>query len=133
MEPLLPLFERVRADGFAIELEEGRTEAGGRSNRRKIKFSELPESDADWRRLNEGCAILLNAAQLPVEIGLPWREATPPPRRSAGYLCVQSNPCGQQPDHAPIEPRMHPVLIELISCSDSDPSGGWSRNLVAAV
>jgi len=61
---------------------------------------------------------------------LAWREATPPPRRSAGYLCVQSNPCGQQPDHAPIEPRMHPVLIELISCSDSDPSGGWSSNLV---
>lgn len=60
---------------------------------------------------------------------LAWREATPPPRRSAGYLCVQSNPCGQQPDHAPIEPRMHPVLIELISCSDSDPSGGWSSNL----
>jgi hypothetical protein len=25
---------------------------------------------------------------------------------------------------------MHPVLIELISCSDSDPSGGWSSNLV---
>jgi hypothetical protein len=61
---------------------------------------------------------------------LAWREATPPPRRSAGYLCVQSNPCGQQPDHASIEPRMHPVLIELISCSDSDPSGGWSSNLV---
>jgi hypothetical protein len=61
---------------------------------------------------------------------LAWREATPPPRRSAGYLCVQSNPCGQQPDHAPIEPRMHPVLIESISCSDSDPSGGWSSNLV---
>jgi hypothetical protein len=30
-----------------------RHRAGGRSNRRKIKFSELPESDADWRRLNE--------------------------------------------------------------------------------
>jgi hypothetical protein len=63
MEPLLPLFERVRADGFAIELEE--------VEQKEDQVFRVARVRRGLEEAERGCAILLNAAQLPVEIGLP--------------------------------------------------------------
>jgi hypothetical protein len=58
-------------------------------------------------------AVGANAAQLPVEIGLPGRE-----RRNRRSDCrVFGSPvqpgAGQQADRGPVQPGMHPVAVEF--------------------
>ena len=92
-------------DGFAIEVEEIEQE--------KHQSIAVAAVRCVLDQAERGGAVGTNAAQLAVEIGLPRRERCDGRRDRRVFMGPVEAGAGQQPDRAPVQPRMHPVAVEF--------------------